>query len=204
MASALFGVEYKVRWADYRSVASPPVGVPPNMMMETRTDTAVVGLDVVRGGAASAPQFTVPDTLSIKVSATPDSWRLSSISTSSGRDQVWLIKHEQGHYDIDALLARDFYERVLSMMGVTFASANEAWSQLRGHRAATIGRADAINHDYDDDTHNSRDHNEQWNWWCAIERARQLHRSPATQGRDGRLLKIELIDALAAVGLATR
>jgi len=200
MASALFGVGYKVRWADYRSLPTPPVGVPERMVMETRTATSVVGLDVV----PDASQFVVPDTLTIKVSTTPDSWRLNSLSAIPGPKQVWLIKHEQGHYDIDSLLARDFYERVRSLMGRTFADAGEAWRQLRDHRAATIGRADAINHDYDDDTQNSEIGAEQWNWWCAIERARQLHRSPAEHNRDGRLLKIELIDALAAVGLATR
>jgi hypothetical protein len=50
MASALFGVDYKVRWADYQSVTKLPPGVPDGMMMETRTNTSVLGLDVVRRG----------------------------------------------------------------------------------------------------------------------------------------------------------
>ena len=73
------------------------------MMMETRTDTSVLGLDVVPRGSASAPAFAIPDTLAVKVSITRDSWRLTSLSAAPGRKQVWLIKHEQGHYDIDAL-----------------------------------------------------------------------------------------------------
>ncbi len=204
MASALFGVDYRVRWPDYQSVATPPAGVPANMMMETRTDTSVLGLDVVPRGSASAPAFAIPDTLAVKVSITRDSWRLTSLSAAPGRKQVWLIKHEQGHYDIDALLARDFYQRVRSLMDLTFANASDAWGQLRDHRAATIGRADALNHDYDTDTQNSQNGDEQWTWWCAIERARQLHRSPLERGRDGHLLKMELVDALSGFGLATK
>jgi hypothetical protein len=148
--------------------------------------------------------FAIPDTLVVKVSITPDSWRLTSLSAATGPKQVWLIKHEQGHYHIDALLARDFYERVRSLMGLTFANASEAWTRLADHRAATIGRADALNQDYDDDTENSQNGNEQWNWWCAIERARQLHRSPLERDRNGHLLKMELVDALTSFGLVTR
>jgi hypothetical protein len=37
-------------------------------------------------------------------------------------------------------------------------------------------------------------------WWCAIERARQLHRSPPARDAEGRLLKVEL-DALRSFGL---
>jgi hypothetical protein len=203
MASALFGVDYRVRWSDYPPVATRPAGVPDDVVMETRTNTPVLGLDVVRRGTASAPHFVIPDELAVKVFITRDSWRLASLSAASGREQVWLIKHEQAHYDIDALLARDFYQRVRSLMDLTFADANEAWRQLRDHRAATIGRADAVNHDYDVDTQKSRDGNEQWTWWCAVERARQLHRSPLERDRDGRLLKIELIDALSGFGLVT-
>ena len=84
--------------------------------------------------------FAIPDTLAVKVSITRDSWRLTSLSAAPGRKQVWLIKHEQGHYDIDALLARDFYQRVRSLTDLTFANASDAWGQLRDHRAATIGR----------------------------------------------------------------
>src|SRR5689334_4712027 len=91
MASALFGVDYKVRWPDYQSVATPPAGVPADMMMETRTKTTVLGLDVVARGPASGPPFAIPDTLAVKVSITPDSWRLSSLSAAPGRKQVWLI-----------------------------------------------------------------------------------------------------------------
>jgi hypothetical protein len=131
-------------------------------------------------------------------------WRLESLSKASGRDQVWLIKHEQGHYDIDALLARDFFERVRSMIGQPFSSARSALDQVTVHHNATRGRADALNKLYDDDIYaieNSIDRVEQWNWWCAIERARQLHRSPPERDAEGRLLNVELVNALRLLKL---
>lgn len=201
--AALFGVDYKLRWADFQSVATPPAGVPAMESLETRTQITVGGffIDTVWQGATSF--YMIRDTLVVRVFIRSDSWRLASLSTASGRDQVRLIKHEQGHYDITALLARDFYQRVRSLIGQPFTDPANASEQVQDHRDATIGRDDALNKLYDDDTKNSRDGVEQWSWWCAIERARQLHRSPPARDAEGRPLKVELVDALRSFGLVT-
>ena len=202
MASALFGVDYKLRWADFQSVATPPAGVPSGATAETRTGTTVLGVNIDLLWQGTPQIYRIRDTLVVRVFVRPDSWRLTSLSTASGRDQVRLIKHEQGHYDIDALLARDFYQRIRSMMGQPFTDPADAREQMEDHHEATIGRADALNHDYDADTRNGEDGVEQWSWWCAIKRARQLHRSPQARDARGRLLKVELVDALRSSGLA--
>lgn len=205
MASALSGVDYKLRWTDFQSVAAapsitPPPAYPPAAM--THAEIAVNGaqIDLVWQGAPG-PFYMIRNSLVVRVSIQPDSWRLASVSTWPGPEQVWLIKHEQGHYDITALLARDYYQRVRSIIGQPFTKLADAQEQLADHFDATIRKRRAMNDDYDATTWGGSKREVQWSWWCAIERARQLHRSPPARDADGRLLKVELVDALRSVGL---
>ena len=112
-----------------------------------------------------------------------------------------LIKHEQGHYDITALLARDFYWRLRGLVGMPFSSIAEMTNAVNAHASATVGGSAQINLDYDNDTQHSRNGSEQWNWWSAIQRAQQLHRTPLEKNADGSLSRIELMAALRAAGL---
>jgi hypothetical protein len=203
MPSMLTGVDRKLRWQDFKSVVTPPAGVPDGAVAETLPNHSAAGgapqKTTIAGGQ---PIFQIPDTLVINVFLRNDSWRLSSVSAWPGAEQVWLIKHEQGHYDIYALMVRDFFQRVRGMIGQPFSDARALHAQLARHRAATIDRIAALQANYDADTANSRNGSEQWNWWSAIERASQLHRTPFVVGPDGRYLRIELADALKTAGLA--
>jgi hypothetical protein len=203
MPSMISGVYRKLQWRDFKVVETPPAGVPAGAVAQTITShTALGGLPRKSSSPGIADVFMVPDTLVITITFNSASWRLASVSHWSGKDQVWLIKHEQGHYDINALLVRDFFHRIQAMVGQPFFDANDLKDQILAHRAATIGRIAATQDAYDKDTENSRDRSEQWAWWSAIERASQLHRSPLVTGTDGRYLRIELADALAKAGLA--
>lgn len=203
MPSKLTGVERRLRWGDFKSVATPPPGVPAAAVAQTIPfHTATGGLPRNVSPAGFTPYYEVPDTLIINVTLKSDSWRLDSVSSWSGADQVWLINHEQGHYDIYALLVRDFFVRVQGVIGKPFTDEAELRELLLDHRAATIGRIAGLQQDYDHDTSNSRNGTEQWNWSCAIQRAKQLHRIPLVEGPDGRYLRVELMDELKSAGLA--
>ena len=203
MASVLTGVDRKLLWSDFQAVANAPAGAPEGAAAQTIPNhTATGGVPHNVAATGLAPIFMIPDNLVINVFLQNDSWRLDSVSNWTGAEQVWLIKHEQGHYDIHALLVRDFFVRIQAMIGQPFSDAAALQSQLIDHRAATIGRIAGLQDDYDNDTANSRNGSEQWTWWNAIERASQLHRVPLVTGADGRFLRLELIDALTAAGLA--
>ena len=202
MASRLTGVYRKLKWSDFRVFETVPAGIPANVVAETLVSHTELGGDTRRiAGAGGSAIFEVADNLVINVFLQTNTWRLASLSRRTGAQQAWLIKHEQGHYDIYALLARDFYYRAQAMIGVPFSSNNALINQVNAHRAATLGREDAIQKAYDADTESSQNRSEQWAWWSAIERASQLHRSPLVTGPDGRYLRIELADALAKAGL---
>jgi len=204
MPSVLTGVDRKLRWSDFNVVAAPPAGAPAAATAMTNPGhTAAGGLPRNIAAAGMTPIFMIPDTLVVNVFLQSDSWRLASVSAWSGADQVWLIKHEQGHYDLYALMVRDFFERIRSLIGQPFTDAAELHALMLDHREATLGKAKTLQKAYEDDTENSRNGDEQWAWWCAIQRAREAHRTPLTRGADGRYLRVELLDALVAAGLST-
>jgi Bacterial protein of unknown function (DUF922) len=203
MPSMLTGVERKLRWPDFKAVDTAPAGVPEEAVAQTiPLHSASGGIPHNVAPAGFKPIYMIPDALTMNVYLDAASWRLTSVSRWTGADQVWLIKHEQGHYDIYALMVRDFFVRVRALIGQPFSDLADLHEQLADHRAATIGRISKLQHDYDVDTANSRNGSEQWNWWCAIQRASQLHRTPLATGPDGRYLRIELAAALEAAGLA--
>jgi Bacterial protein of unknown function (DUF922) len=203
MPSVLFGVYRKLRWTDFQPVATAPPGKPAAAAAETilgHTLSGGVPHNISPPGAT--PIFQVPDTLSVNVFPSAACWRLASVSAWPGPQQVWLIKHEQGHYDIHALMWRDFFYRIQGMVGQSFPTLATVNAEITAHGAATIGRIAKLQSDYDADTANSQNGGEQWNWWSAIERASQLHRTPLVAGPDGRYLRIELADALHKADLA--
>lgn len=213
MTSALIGSDYKLHWTDFTSVATPPATATPSAYASaamTHAESTVAGLNVAPvWSGAPGPFHMVSNSLVVRIAMKSDSWRLASVTTWSGPDQVWLLKHEQGHYDITALLARDYYQRIRAMMGRPFTNPADAWEQIASNAAATIARTAAMNHDYDATTWGGSKREVQWSWWCAIERARQLHRSPLARDDfgnllkddQGHLLKVELVDALRSLGL---
>jgi hypothetical protein len=88
-------------------------------------------------------------------------------------------------------------------MGMPFNSTSEIAEAIAGHASATIDNLAQLNLDYDNDTQHSINGSEQWNWWCAIQRARQLHRVPLEKNADGQYLRIELVAALRTAGLTS-
>jgi len=194
MSSSLLVLNYVVQWKDFQVLTTPPAGQEKFVALThaefTRTGGNVVQL------SSTPPFFTIGDNLVLRIFMGADSWRLLSLSYVSGKEQVWLIKHEQGHYDIEALLVRDFYWRIRSLMGTPFSSTADITSAIAAHANATINFAAQLQIDYDHDTENSQNRSEQWAWWDAIDRARQLHRVPLQMNADGQYLRIELMDAL--------
>jgi hypothetical protein len=199
MASVLLGVDYTVQWRDFNILNTAPVGQEKFSAFTQTLNNNPVPIIVTL--SQNPPFFTLGDNLTMRVFMGGGSWRLRKLEDASGQDQVWLIKHEQGHYDLHALLLRDFYWRIRGLMGVPFSSPVDIFNSIGAHRSATLDHLAQLNHDYDTDTGNSQNGSEQWNWWCAIQRARQLHRAPLEKNADGQFLRIELMDALRTAGL---
>jgi hypothetical protein len=195
-------VERRLRWSDFRVVTNAPPDAPDGAAAQTIAKFTLTGNNVVNVAPPGAgPMFTISDTLVMRVFLTSERWRVASVSQWPGNRQAWLIAHEQGRYDIPALLARDFFYRLRALIRVTFSDRNELQGKVADHGRKTTDRIQELNGLYEADTENSQNGSEQWAWHCAIERARQLHRTPLERGLDGHCLKLELPDALQSAGL---
>ena len=100
MTSTLLGVPRILKWADFQTVTIAPGGVP--FGAETIVTHHVSGLHPMKVQGGQSDLFLLPDSITVSVTLAANAWRLPSVEN----DQ-WLLRHEQGHYDIYALMIRD-------------------------------------------------------------------------------------------------
>jgi hypothetical protein len=195
MTSTLSGVPRILKWSDFRAVTTAPAGV--SFGAETVPTHNVSGLHPVKVQASRSDLFLLPNSITVSVTLAATSWRLSSVDNDK-----WLLRHEQGHYDVYALMIRDWFTDVVAMIPQPWVM-NDLNEQLRNLKETYLDRIASIQKSYDDDTEHDRNGEDQWVWWSVIRRAMELHRMPLTPGPDGRLLKLRLLDALRTVNLIT-
>ena len=91
-----------ITWTEFTTVFSRPSGV--NEDAQIKVDSAVAYRTRRRGNSISIVDATVEI-----VTVTAESWVVSDKKTD------WLLKHEQGHYDITALGTRALYNELLTL-----------------------------------------------------------------------------------------
>lgn len=72
-----------------------------------------------------------------------------------------LLKHEQGHYDIMALGAREFHNRLIGLSATTEEELNKKWQNLNNE---IIKKADLVDERYDIATNHSKNATVQKTW----------------------------------------
>jgi hypothetical protein len=83
-----------------------------------------------------------------------------------GSETADLLTHEQGHFDITALGARDFLNDAVALSG---SSANDLQSQIDSARSSNQSTIDSVNSMYDEDPNCGTSHGtnaanqQQWN-----------------------------------------
>jgi hypothetical protein len=99
-----------------------------------------------------------------------------------------LLSHEQGHYEIAMLNAKDFFFELQRIQASSFASAKAGRAAIQNLQA-TLGSAQAIHDKYDLDTGSGLNPTKQAAWDAALSAARVTFTAPS--------LRV----ALAAAGL---
>lgn len=89
-----------------------------------------------------------------------------------------LLNHEQGHYEIGMLNAKDFFFALQSIQASSFASARAGTAAI-ANLQATLGSAQAIHDKYDADTGNGLNPTRQAAWDAALSAARITFTAPA-------------------------
>jgi hypothetical protein len=195
MTSTLSGVPRTLKWSDFRAVTTAPGGV--SFDAETVPTHTFAGFNPMKVDGSRTEFLLLANSITVSVTLAPSSWRLTSVDNDK-----WLLRHEQGHYDLYALMVRDWFTEVVEMIPQPWTK-NDLTEHMSSLKETYLDRISSIQKAYDADTAHSRNGEDQWLWWSVIRRAMELHRMPVTPGPDGRLLKLRLLDALRTANLIT-
>ncbi len=131
---ALSGFNHSVQWSEFRTVNQRPTGVEEDAHIKARWTYT---FSTQQPGGANCRVTTA--TVSITVDRN-HTWVLR------GQESVNLLQHEQGHYDITAIGARDLYNQILNLTAALCSNIN---TQVRRLQQQIQTQVDQINRRYD-------------------------------------------------------
>jgi hypothetical protein len=201
MPSKLNGLFFKVEWKHYavRQEAAPK---PQQIAVAANTDTRetmTAAPELIPG----TKQYRLADSVQMTIALVPSntfqkSW-VATTMTDAQRDE--LLSHEQGHYDIHALLSRDYFLALMELKSKTYANPNALTNDINALQRATTGKSAAVQAKYDTDTGTGSKPVEQAKWKAMIEKAFTTAATPPQMAGDGVTpIKVKLLDVLKQNG----
>jgi hypothetical protein len=202
MPSRLNGLINQLAWNIFprRRGAAPSAG-----QTGTAAQTGVsisshgISFHPIRG--SRPPQFQLVDSITVTVSFNANqSFVMEWVFQKSQNFQNDLLSHEQGHYNMNALIARDFFIDVMQLKSQSFQNAHDGLNAVNQIRAYSLAKIQDISNLYDNDTSNGLNATGQAQWNGFIRSAFTQPRSSGDQSPDGIPFKTRLIDVLRAGG----
>ena len=197
MPSKLNNLFRTLTWNDFQKVnrAAPPPGVIAEAA-EIPVDINVAGVSVVNSSGGVRLADSVQATVQLG-RCTVSSWVFNQPQSF----QTALLKHEQGHYDLTALIARDWFLALMRLKLQVFANAQALQKALNDLDAATRKKAQPVISLYDSRTTNGTNAQEQAKWDGFIQTAFKTAATPPEQTPDGTTIKVTLLGVLKQAGL---
>jgi hypothetical protein len=213
LTSKLIGRKRQLDWdGDYKGTPDP------KSPFEALTKT---GADVKVGGAipgessfeAAGSSFKLKDSVVVTVDVDRNKcWKKASVDNAPDNQRKLLLEHEQGHYDIAALIARDMFIEIMALKSRTFATRLDGSNELRSiinRHAVLASTVDALYDSSGETGHTAieflsfgppRKPAAQAKWEGYIRRAFTEERSPQVTAPDGATYKITLASVLRGAG----
>jgi hypothetical protein len=201
MPSKLNGLFFTVEWNHYavRQEAAPAPG---QIAIAANTDTRetmTAAPEVIPG----TKQYRLADSVQMTIALNPgQTFRKSWIETTLTDDQrAELLSHEQGHYDIHALLSRDYFLALMQLKSKAYANPNALTNDINALQRATTGKSAAVQAKYDVDTATGSKPVEQAKWKKMIQTAFTTAATPPQMAGDGvTSIKVKFLDVLKQGG----
>lgn len=154
---AINGFNDTISWSQFNKRASRPAGQNEDAQIHPEVIPANINFKT-KGKAVIITNADIDIEL-----VSDDCWVVSSQMTSE------LLKHEQGHYDIIALSAREMYKNLLALSA---ASPHTLEQKLNGLKEKAQIKVKRVDKRYDDKTDHSRNKaiQEKWNKAIATEK----------------------------------
>jgi hypothetical protein len=141
--------DYQLSWSDFSALPRRPAGVNEDAQIHPEMGFSNFKL-ASKGRAVTIADVDIDITL-----VRSDCWSVEKAQSEG------LLKHEQGHYDILALSAREFYKSVKSL---TAKSSHELQRQVTALADRMARRVKTIDETYDTETKHNRDTTSQQSW----------------------------------------
>ena len=142
---ALHGFQHVVRWTEFKTVKSAPDGSEEDALTQAVFNTPFSSIQRTDG-----KWVITPTRLSVTIRMdTQNSWVVN------GRQSTPLLAHEQGHYNITALGARDCHTDILAIVG---DSTDDVQSQVNSIVSSAQSLIASVNDMYDEDPNCGTDH----------------------------------------------
>ncbi len=193
MASQLLNRVHAVTWDDFQ--AQPP----PNAARAAHIETTV---DLRYGWTNGNGGTRLADSVRLTIVVLRNkSWAKKQLIRSWSRQaQADLLRHEQGHFDITALMGRDLFIDLMALKGRSFASVDDLKAEVG--RIAAIYAPQTVHTKYDStaETQHGGKAAPQAAWNGYIRTAFTTQRSPAVTAPDGTPYKVRLREVLKRAG----
>jgi uncharacterized protein DUF922 len=203
LPSQLTGLMRQLSWTDFRVVARP--APPPGQSADAaETDASVttsnINLHTVAG--SRPPVFQLTDNITVSITFNAHlSWRANWVQTMSQADQDRLLRHEQGHYNIAALIGRDFFLELMRLKSRTYANRTAFQSDIHALQSNFLSKMQPAHDRYDTATKHGAVQVQQDSWNNFFNVAFTQQRTPPTTAADGTPLKRPLLDVLRDAGI---
>lgn len=208
MASSMTGLFKTLSFSEF---PTPRQGNPPGPGQHataalTHSGFSSTGPSIQQVGGSRPATFRIQDNMTVTITFNRNQsfvmqWALNRPAPFPAD----LLNHEQGHYNITALLARDFFVDVMLLKSQTFASLQAAQAAITAARTNSVNKMGAAQTLYDNEVHPEQDQGRsrgpiQQAWDTIIRNAFNNPRTPASSAPDGTPHKIRLVDAIRAAG----
>jgi hypothetical protein len=200
MPSRLSGLTKTLAWTDFGNPVPKTAPAAGATSIAAHTET-IAPLNY--GWASSGKKVSLQDNVTVSIQfVASKSWVADWAMQKSQQFQDDLLNHEQGHYDITALMARDLFIEIMQLKGQTFANKNELDKAIAD--LVTEYAFQPVHNKYDEksETNHGMNAPQQATWDALFQKARTMLRTPAESAPDGTPYKVRLLDALRQVGKA--
>lgn len=206
MASQLIGLFRTLSWSNFqrRHGAAPgagefAIGAETHANLNQNNITSKV--ESVPGSAPT--RYRVKDDITITVTFGGDSWVEDWVMARDAAFRDNLLNHEQGHYNIAALTARDLFIELMQLKSQSFASNIDAQRAIANIWTTGGGKAQAIQDLYDEENqaHHGANAAGQARWDGFLTTAFTQARVPPMSAPDGTSYKVTLMSVLNGAGL---
>ena len=144
------GFSYAIAWSDFTTLTARPYGVTEDAQIHPEIGPGKIKLGR-KGRSVSISAVDIDITL-----VAQDCWVLSSQNNNSD-----LLSHEQGHYDIIAICAREMYNSFIKLFA---ASVHELQTQATKVQETFQRKVAKVDELYDTQTDHSRNKTNQQTW----------------------------------------